>query len=284
MKTETVKETKKMAPPPQAPKDLAVKPQGALAKPSENDMDWGLDAVDSRDIVIPKLLIMQSTSSLVADEKAQFGDLVNSVSGEVLGSCREKDNKPVKFICIKEDKIWVVLEKVGEKFEFRRNEERTTASEKAPLEWEENGAQWRRDRTLNYFILLERDLGSAMPFPYVLSFRRTSFGAGKVLSTHLLNCKAAIMKAKEQGQPITAGMTPPGAIFELTGKKTTNEKGTYYVLQTNKVADTSQANVAKAAEWIKTLRTQKFNIDQSDLEVEKEAQPVEVDVNINSQF
>lgn len=282
MKTEIAKPEKKNTPPPNG---LALSNDGEKSlSTTVNDVDWGLDSVDSRDIVIPKLLIMQSTSGLVADEKAQFGDLVNSVSGEVLGSCREKDNKPVKFICIKEDKIWVVLEKVGEKYEFRRNEERTTQSEKLPLEWEENGVFWRRDRTLNYFVLLERDLTNAMPFPYVLSFRRTSFAAGKVLSTHLLNCKAAIMKAKESNKPITAAMTPPGAIFELTGKKTQNDKGTFYVMQTNKVGDTSQENVAKAAEWIKTLRTQKFNIDQSDLEVEKEAVAVNIEVTASSQF
>ena len=285
MKTETVKETKKAAP-PRAPKAVALKTKDSNVAVTDttNDMDWGLDAVDSTDIVIPKLLIMQSTSHLVAEEKAQFGDLVNSVSGEVLGSCREKDNKPVKFICIKEEKLWVELEKVGDKYEFRRNKERTTANDKSQLEWEENGAQWRRDRTLNYFILLERDLGNAMPFPYVLSFRRSSFGAGKVLSTHLLNCKAAIMKAKDTGQNITAPMTPPGTIFELTGKKTQNDKGTFYVLQTNRVSETSQEGVAKAAEWIKTLRTQKFNVDQSDLEVEKDATPIEVEVSVNSQF
>ena len=53
--------------------------------PSTELNDWGYDEdVSASDILIPRILLMQKTSGLVDEERAEVGDIVNSISGEVV--------------------------------------------------------------------------------------------------------------------------------------------------------------------------------------------------------
>lgn len=255
---------------PKEEKQLAPKEPGALTLAAQDE--WDLGSVDSRDIIIPKLLIMQSPSKLVQQEKAQFGDLVNSVTGEILGTAREKGTKPVKFIPIKEEKTWTVFELSGTKPEFRGSEPRTPVNDDLPREFTKDGKNFRRYRTLNYFVLLIDELEKTdMPLPYVLSFRSTSYKSGRVLSTHFLMCKAALQKGN-----VTP---PPATTFELSGEKASNDKGTFYILQAKAAGETKPEHVAIAAQWLKTLRTKAYTVDETDAEVDAETE-VTVDVNV----
>lgn len=251
-------------------KALAPKTNGAVAAPLKDE--WDLGDVDSRDIIIPRLLIMQSPSKYVQQDKAQFGDIVNSVSGEILGTAREKDRKPVRFIPIKEEKSWTIFELSGSKPEFRGVEPRTPVNENLEREYEKDGKKFKRYKTLNFFVLLEEDLKTMdMPLPYVVSFRSTSFKAGRVLSTHFVMCKAALQKGKM--------VPPPSTMFELSGVKTSNDKGTFYVMDVKPVGPTPDEYVLVAAQWLKTLKTKAYQVDETDAEVDAETE-VTVDVNI----
>lgn len=226
---------------------------GAVAKD-----EWDMDAVNSLDIAIPKLLIMQAPSKLVAQEKAQMGDIVNSVSGEILGTCREKDFKPVKFIPFKEEKTWTIFELVGSKPEFRGSEPLTPMTNNLEREFTKDGKNFRRYRTLNYFVLLIDELDdSDVCLPYVLSFRSTGYKTGKALSNHFLQCKAALQKGKV--------VPPPTTIFELSGTKTSNDKGTFYVPEVKNIGETPKEYIQIAYQWLQTLKTSSFKVDESDV-------------------
>lgn len=251
-------------------KSLEVKQApGGLGEYKPAKDEWDLGQSDSSDIIIPKLVVLQSTSKLVSSEKAQFGDIANTVTGEILGTAREKDKKPVRFIPFKEEKTWTIFEVIGSKPEFRGTEPRTALNNDLPREYEKGGKKFKRYQTLSYFILLVEDLEkSDMPLPYVVSFRSTSFKAGRVLSTHFLMCKAALQRGKV--------VPPPATVFELSGTKTSNDKGTFYIMDVKDVGVAKPEWVGISAQWLKTMKTKSYQIDESEVaEVE-----VEVDVAV----
>ena len=109
------------------------------------------------DIVIPKVLLMQGLSDLVAERKALQGDIVRSVTAEKLGD----DKNPVEFIPLTFQNLYLVSEDQkgdGKKYEFRRYEPRTAANEDAPWDYIENGTKWKRTKVMNLFALLPRDM------------------------------------------------------------------------------------------------------------------------------
>lgn len=221
-----------------------VNQKNELAVPSEGA--WGAETADSRDILIPKILLMQGLSQAVADEKASMGDMVDSLSLEVLGSGRG-DGKPVRFVPLFLFKTWVVQEKLGgNKFDFK--EIVPFGPDNQDWEWETDTE--RRDLTLNFYVLLEKDLDNPAALPYVVSFRRTSMQAGKKLSTHFSKCQLA-------------GKPPAASVFELSAKKRENDQGTFFVYDVVQAGDNSKLDTAY--KWYLTVR-EGAKVDNRDLE------------------
>jgi len=234
--------------------EVVVKQETAL---STEVHDWQDSETLSQDILIPKILLMQATSQLVQKEKAEVGALVNSVTGKKLGSAREKDFSPVALIPIKIQNIWIQYENLSGQLEYRGTIPRTKQNEGLPTEWEENGVKWRRDRTINLFCLLEKDLQEDFPMPYVIAFKRTSFTAGRFISTHFSKCDMA----RQMGKVI-----PPFATtFKICGEKKSNEQNTWYAFSFGEdTVKTSEQGMALASQWEKTLRSKAVTIDDSD--------------------
>lgn len=221
--------------------------------PADLQGSWGAEGVDNSDILIPRLMLMQGLSDFVTDGSAKLGDIVRSTTGEVLAT---KD-KPLAIIPILTHKTWVTLEKVGNKFEFRSIEPVNPTNATAPLEWQQQGSLWRRDLSLEFFVLLPSDIArerkaldkitaGEMPdaadalFPCHLSFRRTSYQAGKVLSTHFS----------------TAGrfkLPPASSTFHLSSETVKNDQGTFAVLSVKVAGKTSMDDLAVAKRWYDIL-------------------------------
>ncbi len=241
-------------------KEIAKKETNALTTPT-NNAAWGAENVDASDVVIPKLLLMQGQSEFVAEGKARLGDIVRSTTGEVLGNAKEG----VQVIPLMTFKTWTILEKVGGRFEFRSVEPITADNCNAPLEWVVEGAPWRRDRCLNFYVLLPSDIKreaaalenlnktGAFPdpkdalLPCVLSFRRTSYSAGKTLSTHFL-------QAQSFNRP------PAVSTFMLTSKMEKNDQGTFYVFEIANAGMTSPEDLNVCKRWYETITHSKVNV------------------------
>lgn len=238
-------------------KELTKKQETSLS--TEMNSAWGAEEVDRGDILIPKVLTMQAMSQFVTAEKAQMGDFVDSVTGEILGSARESSKqKPLEFVPIMHTKTWSHYEKVDGKWEFRGVEPFTAENAGFPIKEyaKPDGTTWRHDRCLNFFVLLPaKALDGGLP--YLLSFRRTSYRCGQKLATHFLLCRGA-----NGGR----GVPPASATFKLLGKKVTNaDNQTYYVTDSEKVGPTDPALVEIAYQWFKTLKAGAVKVDNSDL-------------------
>jgi hypothetical protein len=117
-------------------------------------------------------------------------------------------------------------------------------------DWEWNveidGRKFRRTKNLNFYVLLEKDLGNALALPHVISFRSTSFKEGGVLANHFATCKAA--QAAKQFR------VPMDRFFEIGGKIQKNDKGTFYVLTAKEIGPTDQAAQLQALSWYKQIQ------------------------------
>lgn len=240
---------------------MTTKEKNELAKTAAGTA-WGTENVRNETILIPKILLMQGLSKQVAEEKAQMGDFLNSLSNKVIGTGREKAKEDLKVVPIKMFESWVIFEKIEQKkgeakLEWKGIEPLTAANADWALEDEdENGVPIRRDRALNFYVLLQSELDDPRALPYLLSFRRTSYNAGRKLSTHFAQCRKA-------------GVPPARDVFVLSATKESNDHGTFYVWDANPADEKiTDEQLTEAYNWYQTLQTKDVEIDNSDLEAE----------------
>lgn len=221
---------------------------------------------DASDILIPKLLIGQATSKAVQDDRIKFGEIFRSTTLEAVGG----RDKPVAIIPLSHTKTWVVSQKVGGKFEFRQQLPYKPATDKElPWTWTADGSEWKREQSLNFYVLLpadvSRDLEARQLFadtgelpdveasllPCALSFKSTSYKAGKTLVTHF--AKAADFAAQ-----------PYISIFNLYTDKTMNDQGTFYTLRVERYGKTPLELIPTCEKW-QALVAGDVKVDDSDL-------------------
>ena len=137
----------------------------------------GMAGVDANDIIIPKILLMQSTSESVGDGKAQVGDILNSETLEVLGG----PDKPLEIIPLKNEKVWMVYDLTQSPPAFLRKEDFTPETSKLPFEEIENGVKIRRDLAFSFTVLIKSEADAGAAYPASVLFKRTSSQAGRQL-------------------------------------------------------------------------------------------------------
>lgn len=265
---------------------VAKKEPNAVALPENLQGSWGAEGVDNTDLLVPRILLMQAISEAVAEGKLNQGEIIRSTTNEVLA----KKGEGMEFIPLLSFKTWVIMELIGGKYEFRRIEPMTLNNREEPLEWESLGTKWRRDRCLNFYVLLPKDIEREMNalkslqdgglpdpddalIPCVLSFRRTSYGAGKDLATHF-------KKAEHFRVP------PAVTTFKLMSEVQKNDKGTYHIFKLEKAGKTTVSQLEICKQWYDTLQSAKVVIH--DPETDSEGAPAaaspEVQANVSTKF
>lgn len=209
--------------------------------------DWGTNESSAADIVIPRLNLMQQMSKLVIADKAKLGDLVDSVTGEVLGN---KD-KGIQVIPFHMEKFFVVQKEVKQgnkvKYEYDHVEKITAANENADWEYTHEGVKFKRMYTRNFYVLVPGKV-----LPYVVSFQSTSAKAGKELATEMYTKNVMLNKA------------PAASKIELGCRIETTDDGTYGVKTVKVVGDSSREEIALAFKWFQTVRKEETKVDETE--------------------
>lgn len=213
--------------------------------------EWESSEINSTDIIIPKILPMQGLSEFVTEGKAKFGDFVNSLTEEVLGSI----NQPMEFVPFYVDKILKISKLVGQKYELLRFEKITPENENLPWEDIEGNFKIKREKIYNVYAVIDGQY-----LPVVISFKSTSLKAGKKITTQMY---AINMAAKK--------VAPCATVMELRGKKEQNEKGTFVVLEVASKKDSTPEQIAECAKWIKLIKQGAAKVDNSDEVVSEQA-------------
>lgn len=201
---------------------------------------WGEEPqVDSKDIVLPRVYLMQAISQLVEEEKAKSGQFVNSLTEELLGD----SEVPFVFTPFKIEKLWFVYKVVGGQNEFVTIEPVTAANINRPQSELVDGEEMNYQYALRAYVLVEGD-----DLPMVVTFKSTSLRAGKQLFTEMF------VKNK------MAGKNPASRQMELTSRKEKNDKGTYYVMSLKAGEDSDVETQKNALMWVKTLSQQTYSL------------------------
>jgi hypothetical protein len=206
------------------------------------------DQTDVKDIILPKILVMQGLSDLVADGKAMMGELRESLDGRLLAA---KEGK-LEVIPFHSTKTWAIFEESKGKLEYK--ETVPWGPENCNWEWTANvnGVNVRRDQCLNFYVLVASEIKEGSFMPYMLSFRRTSYKAGKKLVT-------AKEKLKMFKRPLAS------KCFELSAMKTENDLGTFYVFDVVQGRDTTPEELEAVKGWFDMIQTASVKVDDSDL-------------------
>lgn len=203
---------------------------------TQHTVSWGTDDLDSSDIVIPRLLLMQGLSQFVTEGKAKAGDFINSVTMEQMGG---KD-KSVELVLVDHFKNWIVSEKGPKenRFKFRQIVSWKDGDPKWEFESKEGDTTVRRYQCLNFYVLPTDGLDG---LPLLLTFRSTSYKAGRKVVTFA-------SQAKMYKKPLGYRTIKLGTVTE------TNDFGTFYVFTVEQGRLAKADELEKAYQWFQTVR------------------------------
>lgn len=241
-----------------------------VAQAAENLDEWGAPApIQAENIVIARILPQQPLSKYATEGRARMGDFVESNNGEVLGGI----DKPLEFIPFHYQEVWVLKREKQGMMKFAGIEPVTPQNTNAPLEEVVSGVKVSRDRQYEFYCLLPSDVAKGINRPYVLGFRRTSSRAGKKLYTTMFITNRA------------NGKSPAGTACRLTAQKTSNDKGTFIILDVTEGRESTTAERAAALNWFKTVAVRKeATVDNSSLEQEDTSFPPSYNAEGTQQF
>jgi hypothetical protein len=218
---------------------------------------------------------MQGMSEAVSEGRAKLGDVLKSTTLEVLAT---KDSA-IEILPISAEESWVLSEKVGNKFEFRGVVPMSLENRSAELEFTKDGTMWRRDKSLDFYVLLKKDIAKEFQamekikagefadpddclLPVLVSFRRTSFRAGKDIATHI--AKTSHFK-----------MPPFAKSLKLSSQIEKNDQGTFAVFKIESGVMSTKEEVAVCDNWYHTITKAKPKVHEPEADAPTEAKVVD---------
>lgn len=246
-------------------KKIAVKPETTTAlKVSEEFVSggWSEEVIDTTDLIIPNILLMHGMSDLVKKGERNQGEIIKSTTNEVLA----KRGDTLDFIVFDKWKEWRIMKKNPQsgRFEYVRTEEWTKENNDLPWDFSENGETFRRDKTLNFYGILPKEIESGQIFPVKISFSRTSFKSGMKLAD-------AYTKSVMMGQP------PIRQVFKIGTELVTGNSETYFVFTVTPGTNSTPEQQKTAMQWrqmVLQAKRKKLIVDH-----EVEETPVETAVH-----
>lgn len=214
--------------------------------------EWGNGGLVAKDIIIPRINVMQPMSEKVTGGKAAFGEIRESLNNTLLGGF---EKPPVEFVPFLMEKSFIVFDNSDpEDKVFLRIEPITPQNEDAKYEDEEKNEDGdiikiSRYRTMSFYVLLVDELKLGTAIPYILALSKTSLKAGKKLATQ--------MYVKN----INAGKIPPAVVCALSVGKETQDKKTWATFDVEPKHETPKEYVAEAFKWLKLIKSGKTKVD-----------------------
>ena len=205
--------------------------------------------IDSSDILIPKILLMQPSSEMVADQKAQMGDFMHSVQEKKIASITE----PFEFLPFFNTKRWDIMDPENQN-EWVRAEEFKPGDDNLPWEFVEDGKPRKRVKRLDFFGFIPKFVEAGEILPMILSFKSTGYREGTKILTQW---KTNMEKRK----------VPFAESYLVGGEKKKNEKNqTYFIPEVRINKEVSAEMLNLCMKWYKDLKHAKVKvvIDESD--------------------
>lgn len=211
--------------------ELTTTQQNKVAVQTDNF----LGGLDRDDLITPRLNLMQKMSKAVDAGEARPGDIVDSLTKKIVGG----ENKPIEFIPLSMSKVYYRFKLENGKKEFWRIE---PAIEKLAFETKvtEDGKSFitQNDQAMVWIICAIID---SQLTPYTVTFRSTSYPAGRKLVT-ILHHQKVLSKKKPHEQ-----------VFSLSCVKQTNDKGSFHSFDIAPLRAPTKEESAQAAVWFESM-------------------------------
>ncbi len=211
------------------------------------------------DVIIPRILFMQPMSPQVTDGKAKFGEFRESLNSELFGEF----DKGFNVIPFYMEKVWIEYEikapaRAGGEREKKYLQTVPITPDNETLKYQDEAivegvrVNIERDRVMNFYVLLEKELELGSAIPYILSVRKSSLSAGKKLTTqmYMKNSRAGKSPAAMKMQIFAARQSG------IVDGKTV----TYGVVDVKPVELAKDAHVAEAFHWFGIIRSGKAKV------------------------
>lgn len=233
-------------------KELAKTKSNEVATFNEEALSQWDNEASSNDVVIPKLIIMQANSTLVNEDKAAAGDVIESLNKEVLAGYK----KSIEIVPFYMHKTWIVKKYNPQKdeFDFVKYENVEADNENLDKDFEINGEKYQRQLSRNFYCLIGDN-----PIPYIVPFKGMSTRAGKILAT------AMYVQNKAKKLP------PPGQTFKLSTTKESYENRINAVFKVEPSHNTSHDKVLECLTWLKMIKEGAVREDNNNEHLENEA-------------
>lgn len=233
-------------------KELVKTKKNEVAQFSNEDLAaWGESEANQNDVVIPKLIVMQANSSLVGEDKADAGDIIESLGKEVLAGYK----KSVEIVPFYMKKTWIVkkLNTQSNEYEFERYEDVDSSNENADKDFSVNGEKYQRQFCRNFYCLIGDN-----PIPYIVPMKGMSARTGKILATSMY------VQNKVKKLP------PPGVTFKLQSTKESYEGRVTAAFKIEEAGITPKEKVLECLSWLKMIQEGSVRESQ-DEDLEKES-------------
>lgn len=237
-------------------KAVAKKQETDLAVASEFDNLGPEQSVNSNDIQIPKLLLMQGLSPKVKEQVCKIGDLASTLDYKAVANA---EGESVNFLPFFWKKFWVYKSKDGNKWKFDSMAEINHLNEKDdPFEvWSENGKDMKRVYTHMFWGIVE---GHTMP--HTVAFKSASKKHGDVVVTQMYVINKTLKTDKSW---LTS---PMGKWMELQPTKAVSKDGDEYIeLQATAGKESTLEEAQEALKWFHAVKSGEA---KSDLNHEEE--------------
>lgn len=197
-----------------------------------------LAGLSREDIAFPRLNLQQKTSDKVDKGLCKPGEIIDSNTGEILAV----ESSKLEIIPLTVSKSWFEYEMQDFDKKYTGMREIKTATDDA-LPYEEvtpEGVIIKREKAMNWMVLVVKTLGAGFGMPYLLTFKSSSYRTGKQLAG-LVATRAFFNKPMHS-------MT-----YELSSFKRTKDKNSFFTFEIGKGRDTIEDEAAIAEKWLPVL-------------------------------
>lgn len=205
---------------------------------------WGDIQADSRDLVIPKIMLMQAMSPQVTDGVAKFGDIFNSGTSDIIGGL----NKAIKVLPFYVTKYYIrkkLLANGQKEYVCKIPDTGMTL----PYEEMIDGIKHFNLYAYDFYCLIE---GSDIPV--IVSLKGGSLHTGKQLFTlmYINNGRAKLPPANNWISLISVKKPVPN-----------NPTGSFAKLEMSVAEQSTNELLSTCLVWIQDIRADKVKIDDT---------------------
>lgn len=249
--------------------DLVAKQEGQTVPANPDEIKkmnqlWDAPQLSQRDVIIPAILLLQPMSPQVTEGDNKFGQLVETLNGEILGEIGTGfDVIPFKMVKLYIERIDNEDKDFHQAFDITPQNESLPYNDEAEIE----GKMTKiiRDRVLKFYVLLKNELSVGTAIPYTIAFKRSSYQAGQKMSTQMFL------------KNINANKTPASTIMRISAVKKTKDSKTWAAADVVASGPTPDSMISEAYRWLEIINSGKAK-EQAIEETEQKTGEIKSDI------